>query len=322
MWQFLAVNFSNWQTLALLENLTNLGDRFIDLTLSLQLALLALVKLGNNNDTAAEKAKDFLTDITTWKITKAGLVVLLAYLTMAAVDKFVTWLSEKVPRQFRLTVKQSLPFCRATILLLSSSYVLNLFVKLSPSNFLAISGTAAVAIGFAFKDYASSVIAGVITLFESTYQVGDRVKIGDHYGEVVGYGLRGIRLLTGDGCIVKIPHNIIWTAPIVNVNTGKLESMVVTDFYFDHDVDVDKVMHVLYRVAQTSKYTQLSLPISVLIKEKPWGTHFELRAHPMDARDELVYITDLLKRAKQQLPASDPKYDQMLSQFSKFETVN
>nr|WP_225882680.1 mechanosensitive ion channel domain-containing protein [Pseudanabaena sp. PCC 7367] len=293
----------------------NFADRLAALTLPIQLSLI------KNNDSAAEKAKDFLTDITTLKITKAGLVVLLAYLTMAAVDKFITWVSEKVPRQFRLTVKQSLPFCRAAILLLSGSYLLNLFVKLSPSNFLAISGTAAVAIGFAFKDYASSVIAGVITLFESTYQVGDRVRIGEYYGEVVGYGLRGIRLLTGDGCIVKVPHNTIWTSPIVNVNTGKLESMVVTDFYFNHDVDVNRVMHILYRVAQTSKYTQLSLPISVLIKEKPWGTHFELRAHPMDARDELVYITDLLKRAKQELPASNSNYGEMLSHFSEFEAV-
>ena len=89
--------------------------------------------------------------------------------------------------------------------------LMNLFLNLSQDNLLAVTGTVAVALGFAFKDYASSVIAGIIGLFEAPYRVGDRVQIEEFYGEVVSYGLRGVRLRTPDDNIVTIPHNKIWT---------------------------------------------------------------------------------------------------------------
>jgi hypothetical protein len=78
-----------------------------------------------------------------------------------------------------------------------------------------------------------------------------------------------------------------------------VEAQVVTNFYFAHGVDVDLVMNVLYRVAHTSKYTQLKLPILVIMEEKPWGSCFLLRSYPIDVRDEFLYQTDLTKRAKQ-----------------------
>ena len=96
---------------------------------------------------------------------------------------------------------------------------------------LAVTGTIALTLGFAFKDYASSVIAGIFALFETPYRVGDRVQIGEHYGEVVNYRLRFIRLRTPDDNIVTIPHNKAWTDAISNANDGALEAQVVTDFY-------------------------------------------------------------------------------------------
>ncbi|MGB5596471.1 MAG: mechanosensitive ion channel family protein, partial [Crocosphaera sp.] len=160
-------------------------------------------------------------------------------------------------------------------------------------------GTVAVALGFAFKDYASSLIAGIVALFESPYQVGDRVKIGDYYGEITNYGLRGIIIKTPNDNLVTIPHNKIWTEAISNANKGSIEAQTVVDFYLAHAVDVERVTQILYQVAHTSKYTQLRLPILVVMEEKPWGTHFKLKCYPFDARDEFIYQTDLIKRAKQ-----------------------
>jgi len=197
-----------------------------------------------------------------------------------------------------LITKQSIPFWKALILLITASYLANLFLKLSESNLVAVTGTIAVALGFAFKDYASSVIAGVIALFEAPYRVGDRVKVADHYGEVVSYGLRAIQIQTPDDNLITIPHNKTWTEPISNANSGELEAQVATDFYFSHEVDVEKVIQILYQAAYSSKYTQLKLPIVVVLQEKIWGTQFKLRCYPIDARDEFIYKTDLIRRAK------------------------
>lgn len=240
-----------------------------------------------------------LQDITLAKVVWAAIAIALTYACLIGVGFVTNWLSERVARRFRLAVKQSIPFWRGTILISCIGYVVNLFVNLSSSNVLALTGTVAVALGFAFKDYASSVIAGLVGLFETSYRVGDRVQIGDCYGEVIGYGLRSIRIRTPDDNVVTIPHNKAWTESVSNSNDGALEAQVAADFYLAHDVDVQLAMRILYLAAYTSKYTQLKLPIVVVMNEKPWGTHFKLKCYPMDARDEFIYKTDLISRAKQ-----------------------
>ncbi|MEM1310274.1 MAG: mechanosensitive ion channel family protein [Cyanobacteria bacterium P01_H01_bin.153] len=232
-------------------------------------------------------------------ILQAAITLAIAYGLLVAIQSFTTGISEKVPRRFRLIIKQSVPFLKALVLIVGMVRLLQLFVNLSGSNLLALTGTIAVALGFAFKDYVSSIIAGIVTLFEGSFRMGDRVRIGDYYGEVVNYGLREVRLQTPSDDTVTIPHNTAWTTPIANANSGKLEAQVITDFYVAHDADIELVSQLLYQAAYSSRYTQLKLPVVVIIEEKPWATHLKLKAYPMDARDEFVYKTDLALRVKQ-----------------------
>ena len=248
---------------------------------------------------SGKNIQDFLADITTFKLIRAALSIAIAYAALWALRVAIDKISERVPRRFRLAIKQATPFLKALVLTLLVIYLMRLFIQLSGTNVLALTGTVAVALGFAFKDYVSSLFAGIITLFEGPYRVGDRVKIGDTYGEVVDYGLRGVRIRTPDDNTVTIPHNIAWTESLSNANSGQLEAQVVTDFYFAHDVNTDKVLQILYQAAYSSRYTQLKLPVVVIMEEQPWATHFKLKAYPMDARDEFVYQTDLVYRAKQ-----------------------
>ena len=249
-----------------------------------------------------------LNNVTIIKIFQSFILILVAYLLLLISEKFNYWLSEKVPNRFRLIVKQSLPLIRAILLGVTIISILRLFVRLSANNLLALTGTISVALGFAFKDYASSLIAGFVALFEVPYRVGDRVQIGEHYGEIISFGLRGIRLRTPSDNVVTIPHNKIWTEAISNANDGALEAQVIVDFYFAQDVNLELVMKILYEAAYTSQYTQLKLPIVVTMDETPWATHLMLKAYPMDARDENIYKTDLLKRSKEALVQYGIKY--------------
>ncbi|MGF1589334.1 MAG: mechanosensitive ion channel family protein [Pleurocapsa sp.] len=262
---------------------------------------LAQAAADSAEDAATETAKqtqDIVAKITTGKIAQALLVLLATYLTLKLIDRLVIWLSERIAKEWRLQVKQFLPVLRMVILIFVTVFLMNLFLNLSRENILAVTGTVAVALGFAFKDFASSIIAGIVGLFESPYAVGDRIKIGEHYGEVVSYGLRSIRIRTPTDNTVTIPHNKIWTEAVSNANTGALEAQVVTKFYFAHHTNIDLVKKILYRVAQTSKYTHIKLPIIVVMEEKSWGSVFKLKCYPLDARDEFIYMSDLITRAK------------------------
>ncbi len=264
--------------------------------------------------TTEDLPRRLLTDFTVQKILRAVVAIAIAYGTMALIQGTINWLSERVPRRLRLLIKQSIPFWKGLILILILTYLLNLFFNLSQNNLIALTGTIAVALGFAFKDYVSSIIAGAVALFEAPYRVGDRIKIGEHYGEVVGYGLRGIQLQTPDDNLVTIPHNKTWTDAVSNANSGQLEAQVATDFFFSHGVDVEQVIQILYQAAYSSKYTQLKLPIVVVMQEKMWGTQFKLRCYPMDARDEFIYKTDLIRRAKQAFAHQGLPYPQLVPQ--------
>ena len=254
---------------------------------------------GDAAQQTAEETREIVSKITANKVVQGVLILIAAYLIIKVLDRLIIWLSERIAKEWRLRVKQFLPFLRMLVLAFTTVILMNMFLNLSKENILAVTGTVAVALGFAFKDYVSSIIAGIVGLFESPYGVGDRIKIGDYYGEVISYGLRSVRIQTPDDNTITIPHNKIWTEAVSNANAGALEAQVVTKFYFAHDIDVNLVRKILYRVAQTSKYTALKLPIVVVMEQKPWGTVFKLKAYPLDARDEFVYQTDLVARAKQ-----------------------
>ncbi|MEO0408742.1 MAG: mechanosensitive ion channel family protein [Cyanobacteria bacterium P01_A01_bin.135] len=279
----------------------------------MMITLLPLAQAGRNAGEAAENAgkaageaasrtagqtQRILTEITGPKVIQALVILAIAYVAIKTADWLVTWLSERVAKEMRLRVMQFQPFARTFVMSLTVITLMNLFLRLSQENVLAVTGTVAVALGFAFKDYASSVIAGIIGLFEAPYRVGDRIEIADEYGEVISYGLRGIRLRTPADNVVTVPHNHIWTNSVSNANMGELEAQVITEFYLAHEVDAGLVKQMLFRVAHTSKYTHLSLPILVVMEEHSWGSLFKLKCYPLDARDEFLFKTDLTVRAK------------------------
>ena len=260
-----------------------------------------------------ELSENLVTEITWIKILSALFAIGVGYGLLISVQFLTTWSSERVPRRYRLLIKQSVPFWKGLILIIIVSYLVNLFFNLSGQNLFALTGTIAVALGFAFKDYTTSIIAGIVALFEAPYRVGDRIKIGDEYGEVTDFGLRGIRLKTPDDNSITIPHSKILTEAIANSNSGQLEALVTTEFYCHHEVDIEAVIKILYEAAYSSKYTQLKLPIIVIISEKYWGTYFTLKCYPMDARDEFIYQTDLTRRSKQALNEIGIKYPRIPS---------
>lgn len=283
---------------------------------TLFLNFINLVLAQSTNDAAnetAEQTKELIAKITTWKISQGLIVLVISFILIKVIDKLVIWLSEQVAKEWRLRVKQFLPFFRMMVLTFTIVLLMNLFLNLSRDNLVAVTGTVAVALGFAFKDYVSSIIAGIVGLFEAPYRVGDRIQIEDFYGEVVSYGLRGIRLQTPEDNVVTIPHNKIWTTAVSNANMGELEAQVITEFYFAHEVDVELIKKILYRVAHTSKYTYLKLPILVIVEEKPWGTLFKLKSYPLDARDEFIYKTDLTRRAKRAFKKHNSPYPRLMN---------
>jgi len=206
--------------------------------------------------------------------------------------------AERVPSQLRLYFLGAVPIIRLLLMVLGMMLIVPILFNINFQNFLIIAGGASVAIGFAFKDYVSSLIAGVVAIFEKPYRPGDWVKINGDYGEVQHVGLRAMRLVTPGDDVVTLPNLHLWTKNVFNSNNGTQTLMCIAHFYLQSEHDSVQVCNALRNVALTSAYLHYSRPVKVIVNATAWATHYQLKAYPFELRDQFEFTSDLTIRGK------------------------
>lgn len=225
-------------------------------------------------------------------------ILVVAGVVIAGLQRTLPWIGNRLHGKRRLHLLALVPVIRLLTIVSTFLLIVPLLINPSLQNMVALLGTIGVALGFALKDYASSLIAGVVVVGERPYRNGDWVRIGDIYGEVQHVGMRTVRLVTPDDNVVTIPHARLWTDAIANANDGGPRLMVVAPFYLHPRHDAARVRQLLLDVALTSPYLHVDAPVDVIVQEKPWGTWYQLKAYPVDARQQFLFLSDLTVRAK------------------------
>ena len=235
-----------------------------------------------------------------WEL--AAIVVGAIVLVLVA-QRVVPLLANRLPGRRRLFVLALVPFIRLLIIVMALGLAMPLLIEPSMRNMVAVLGTVGLALGFALKDYASSLIAGVVSIGEQNYRNGDWISVGGVYGEVRHIGLRTVEIVTPDDDRVLVPHGLLWTQPVSNSNNGDARLQCVADFYLHPDHDSRTARRLLEDVALTSPYIFHDDPIAVIVQEKPWGTWYRLKAYPVDSSQQFRFISDLTGRGKDALRA-------------------
>jgi len=241
---------------------------------------------------------DLVKDLTQIDLMRIVVTVIVAWALLKFVHWVFPWLASRSPSRFRLSLTSLVPLFQLAIIIGTIASIIPLIMETTPEKLLLAFGVVSISLGFAFREYASSLIAGVVTVLERPYRVGDWIKIGDAYGEVISVGFRAVELRTPDDSVVLIPHKKLWDTMIHNDNKGNREHLCVADFYLHPEHDAESVQQSLRMVALTSPFLQLQRPISVVVHEKPWGTHYRLKAYPIDGREQFSFISDLTVRGK------------------------
>ncbi|MEZ4750447.1 MAG: mechanosensitive ion channel [Bdellovibrionota bacterium] len=165
---------------------------------------------------------------------------------------------------------------------------------------IAVGGSAAVAIGFSLKDLVGSVIAGVVVLFDRPFQVGDRVKFGDVYGDIISIGLRATRLRTLDDSIVTVPNARFFTDLVSSGNAGAMDMMIEVPFYVALDADIDRARDLAYEAVVTSRFVYLRKPARIVMSEEAvagrLAVKLTIKAYVLDVALEKAFQTDLVVR--------------------------
>ncbi len=232
------------------------------------------------------------------QLIQIGCIVLSAWLLIALTQRALSWLADRFTGRKRHFLLATVSLLRLSIIMTVAIMVIYRVIEPTFENVVALLGVLGLTLGFAFKDYISSLIAGIVVLFEMPYRPGDWIEVNGVYGEVRSIEMRAVEIVTPDDTVVVIPHVKIWNEPIMNSNDGGTDLMCVADFYLHPDHDPRTVKRLLHDVALTSPYLQLEREILIVAMEKPWGTHYRLKAYPADARRQFAFITDLIVRAK------------------------
>lgn len=175
-----------------------------------------------------------------------------------------------------------------------------LALDLSKEILLTLTGAAAVTIGFALKDLAASVIAGVIIIIDRPFQVGDRVEFGGYYGDIREIGLRSVRLVTLDDNLITIPNNKFLTDLSSSGNAGALHMMVPVDFEVSVHEDLERVRRLVEQCLVSNPYVYTAKPWAVTVKQVVHDHFLAFRvtakAYVLDIRYEKLYETELTER--------------------------
>jgi small-conductance mechanosensitive channel len=177
------------------------------------------------------------------------------------------------------------------------------FDLLAPSRetFLAAISSVAIAVGLGAQDLVKNLVGGLVILVDRPYQLGDRVKIGDAYGEIDHIGLRSTKLTTPDDTRVTIPNANLLNGMAFNANSGVPDCQVVTDLLLPPQTDPDEALRIGYEAAYTSPYAYLAKPVLVLVadefQQRPY-LRLRVKAYVYDHRFEPRMQSDITARAK------------------------
>ncbi|MEW6721304.1 MAG: mechanosensitive ion channel domain-containing protein [Thermodesulfobacteriota bacterium] len=241
-------------------------------------------------------------DVWTVLLLFAGILFLVAAVRL--LRRLATGLHRRLPTR-RILVSQVATVLEFVIYIFGSAFLFLAVIQPSREILFAAAGSAAVALGFASKDLVSSLIAGLILLFDRPFQVGDRVTFGNVYGEIRNIGLRAVRLVTLDDNLVTIPNHRFLADVVSSGNAGNLDMMVTMDFHVALDSDLAAARDILHETLVTSRYIFLKKPVEVVASEAAVSGRLAMRlqakAYVMDVRFEKAFQTDIYIRGTEAL---------------------
>ncbi|MEO9485281.1 MAG: mechanosensitive ion channel family protein [Ekhidna sp.] len=165
------------------------------------------------------------------------------------------------------------------------------------STILAFSASIGVAVGFAAQDIIKNIFGGVMILFDRPFKVGDKIEIGDHYGEVVEIGLRSTRIVTPDDSLVTIPNGEVVSHSVSNANAGEPNCQVTTEIYLPINADIALSRSIALQAAKVSRYAYLNKPIIVIFNNEYQMQNsllkMKIKAYVLDIRDEFKFKSEV-----------------------------
>jgi small-conductance mechanosensitive channel len=183
-------------------------------------------------------------------------------------------------------------------------------IGLNLTSLAVVFGLLSVGIGFGLQNVASNFVSGLIILFERPIKIGDRITIGDVWGDVVNISLRATLIRTVDNITIIVPNSEFISSQVTNWSHGDPKVRVHIPVGVAYGSDVPLVIKSLLEVSQNHPDVMKDPAPKVWFTEFGNSSlNFELLAWTRDPkkRPEVISglnkaIDDIFRKNKIQIP--------------------
>jgi MscS family membrane protein len=257
-------------------------------------------------ETIQNETPDIEWNISFAKIFWSIVIFLIAFFSIKYFTKILETLGERWTN-IRLLIKRMIPIIRIvgwTLVL----YIIIAGIFAPPiETLIAVTASAGIAVGFASQDILKNIFGGIMILFDRPFQVGDKIAVGNYYGEVVQIGLRSVRIVTADDSLISIPNSDLVNQAVSNSNSGEFNCQVAAEFFLPAHINLERLKRIAYLAAACSKYIYLKKPIAVVLKNEIHEGRsllkMRLKAYVLDLRYEFAFSSEMTELVIKQLLA-------------------
>ncbi|CAM4061200.1 mechanosensitive ion channel domain-containing protein [Flavobacterium antarcticum] len=142
----------------------------------------------------------------------------------------------------------------------------------------------------------ANVIAGLVLTYMRLFKIGDRVKIGDVFGDVIEKSLLVTRVRTAHNEIISIPNSTVMSSHTINYSSETVDSGLIlhTTVTIGYDVPWQKVHNALLEAANRTEFL-LKEPKPFVFQNslEDFYVGYEINAYTKNANQQGSIYSDL-----------------------------
>lgn len=226
-----------------------------------------------------------------------GLVIIaLAYIAVVVVRKYVQpRLKRRRTESFGRVITKLINWGLMFSAVLAAAVVI--FPSVDPVSILGGLGIFSIAVGFAFQDILSNLLAGVLLLIRQPFESGDQIEVSGQRGTVQAITIRETQIKTFDGEKVIIPNAEVYQN-VIRVQTafGPKRSVLTIglDDWEDLDAAADVVLDAVRDVEGVESDPE---PEAFFFEFGDSTTNLQLRYWTRPEQHQVRQVTDGVVRA-------------------------
>jgi small-conductance mechanosensitive channel len=239
-----------------------------------------------------------------------------SFLTARLLGLAFGWIGRRIPER-RGQLDQLANIGRFLIIGLGLTAAVTVPFPLSHEVSLVVLATLALTLAFALRDFAASVLAGLIVVLQRPFRVGDRVEFGGVHGKVTEIGLLSIRLLTSQHRMITIPNNSFLTKLVSSAPPSAAVTPLQVDFYIDPNQDIASAKRIVEEALQNTRGADVPKPRVILVNQvlidRMVTVRLRTRVFVMGAQPEQEIESELTERVLEgfrtsgiRMPAAHP----------------